>query len=281
MNSLIYETIDSGYFLNLLKRAWPSYDLQFNEEDYYYYENFLIDFCNNNKPFDFSKSEVSSICSFIKSSIFSFVNLSIINGVIDEYTLKSINYLNVFIEFLAIYGHNSIVTSFFIETMNNLLLFPLDKNYEDKDIELLFDFYEKTNIFNNLCTFSVRYCQTRLSDELITKFLLLLRKRKQETIFCLCLYPLNSSYIRSNFKFYPEECSTRELFYGISSGYFPLTSKSHTLKVLLNMCDAAPDNIIHEASFDNPIYVLWNVSSSANGISLLNYRQYVERLFYR
>lgn len=279
MSQTVSNSYDRSYFLQILKNSWPSSKVQFSSDEEAYYNHYLIEFCNANSSFDFTKEESILICSFIKKSLFSFFDLSIDTMILSQESITNISNLLIFIEYLSLYGKGHVINNFFSSLLPDVLSYTFNTDLNSKEYDFLFHLFDETTVFEKICIFTSRYIDLSIPDDIISNFINLLHHRKQEVSFCLCLYPFNNSYINTNYRFYPEECSSKELYLGILSGYFPINSRNNTYKALISLCDNASDDIIHLASFDNPVYVLWKISNSCNGISLLNHRYYVDRLF--
>ena len=272
-------TYDRNLFLQVLKNSWSTPEFQFSSDDELYYSNYLIEFCNSNASFDFSKEECSLICLFCQKSLFSLINNSLQEKILSPADSERFRNMLSFIEYLSIYGKGHTTNTFFSELLPDLLNFICNDKLALSDLDFLFFLLDKTSVFYNICSFTFRYMDLHIPDDVIASFMNLLKHRKQEVSFCFCLYPFNNSFIRANYRFYPEECSSKQLYLGILSGYFPINRRNNTYKALLSLCDKVSDELIHLASFDNPIYVLWNLSNSSNGISLFNHKHYVDRLF--
>ena len=191
----------------------------------------------------------------------------------------NINNLLIFIEYLSIYAYGPAVQRLFFDLVNGLLRYPCKEKYSDITLDKIFTFYNFNNLFCQICILAMRSTDLSVSKEIAQDFLLLLRHRVYETLYSLVLYPFCKNYIRTNFKYYPEECSSLELYFGISSGYFTIKYHNNTYNALIELCNNASDAIIHKASFDNPIYVFSQISSSFTGVSILNHKSFINRLF--
>jgi len=269
----------SNNFISILKKAWPSSLLDFCYEDRLFLYNNLLDFCNSSQSFDFSIDEIDTICNFLYQSLNNYLNLCLFSNPYSVNIEKSISSYLSFMEYLSIYGKGEEVKNLFTNTLNLLLSIPKKIHPSKEQLTNLFSFYDNNSLFCKICLFTSRITDYIIDDEIINDFAISLRSMPQETRFCMSLYPFNNRFLRNNFRFYPDECSVSDLYWGIILGYFSITAKNNTYKTLVKMCESAPDSIINVASIENPIYVFWNISNKYSDISILNHRNFIDKLF--
>lgn len=268
-------------FIGLLKKAWPSSLLDFNPDDRITYYDNLIDFCNSSQDFDFSEEEISVICNFLYSSIKNYLEILVNpNSFFTDFDSAISHYL-IFIEYISLYGRGIEVRNLFSNTLKLLLTFPVKYSDSYDCLVKLFSFYDNNSFFNKLCLHITHLMSLSINDKLMRDFTGILRHMPQETSLCLSLYPFNSRFIKTNFRFYPDECSNAELYWGIMLGYFPISFQNNTYRTLISRCEIASDSLIRTASIENPVYIFWNLSSKFSDISILNHRKFIDKLFHR
>jgi len=275
-NQLSFST---NQFISVLKNAWPEPNIQFLPEDDAYYNKYLIDFCNSSPTFDFSKQDCNLICSFISKSVFSFVDIIISEGSISPIISAKTKSLLLFVEYISLYGHGPIINSFFSDLIINLLLYPQSKALCSDSVQLILDYYCNQLFLYKICIFSYRQSFISIPVSIVKEFMCLLRHNDKEKYFCFSLYPLCPIYLHSNYRFYPEECSSEELYYGITSGFFHIAKGNDTYNALIRLCDQASDDIIHNASFENPIFTFWEIANYSSEVSVMKHKNYIDRLF--
>lgn len=272
-----YFTI-SNSFLTMLTRAWPASELQFSSEDELFYHNRLFDFCNILHKEELGEDKQSIVLSFIRKSIFNFSEAYTSFPAYQNDFINEVSFLNILIREVSYYFHGAKVKSFFKELLNDIISFSIDI-LPDKARVDLYSFYDRSGLFEQICVSTFNQTDFQLKEDVLYSFMKTLRRLPQENLFAFFLYPFNNSFFRKNHKLYPDECTPKELYYGIRSGFFSYSPFNNVHDTLIMQCKNISDEIASIGNLDNPIYVLWKIYTDGQLPSVVEYHLLIERMF--
>ena len=267
-------------FLLILKKAWPDDDNQFYEREELIYRDNLIPFCNKAKYDCISSTELQIIFDFVYNSISHLVDIIIRTGEVTDYVKECIHYILIFLDHIALNLNPRFVTQdFFIKIANYILTIPT--SVDDLCLnEVLMDFYDSSDLLHNICHYMNSLNIGGIDETTISGFMKKARYTPQSRLFRFFLYGFNDQYFRMNYPAYADECTPRELYYGILYNYFKLTYNGEIYKVFINMCANVSDDIACLKNHDNPIYNFYLLSQDNCHLSLKDIYPQIGRLFH-
>ena len=267
-------------FLSLLSNAWSDERHYFTPEDEENFNKSVIPFCNyiHTGVKTLSEKDYAVVLDFIRKTIFNFAKNYIGFPLERESIIKNSENFVLFIKEISFYLSGEFVKKTFKKILREMLIFPV-KECSSKEYESLFEFYDRSMIFRQVCLSVFVLIPTTLGEEILMPFMKTLRRLPQENIFAFYLYTFNNSYFRANHKIYPDECKPKELYYGIRSGFFSYSHLNNVHIALMDMCNKIDDSKEQTANLDNPIYVLWRIYTAGHLKSIAEYHSYIEKLF--
>lgn len=269
-----------NYFITVLSNAWDNPMRPFSEEDCIYFDSNTIPFCNflhaNGRTF--SPDDFDTILSFIKKSIFNLAHIYISSPDQQDLIVEKSSNLVMIIREVAFYLHGDNLRSFFHLLLKDMLEYPLKSCFEE-DFPLLHQFYERSLLLEQVCSSTFYLSSSKYSEETLSSFMKTVRRLPQENIFAFLLYPFDNAYFRSNHRIYPDECTPKELYYAIISGFFSYSRFNNVHTVLMNMIDNTDDDTASTATLNNPIYVLWCIYTAGLLNSIVEFHAQIERMF--
>lgn len=268
----------SNSFLTMLTRAWPASERQFSAEDEQNYHNLIYEFCNILHSQNLTEDKQDIVFSFIRSSIFNFSDSFIVSPAVRDNHIKEVSFLVILIKEVSFYFHGAKVKTFFKDIINEIISFSAERCPEDARA-IIYDFYDRTGLFEQLCASLFHLCDYSIEEEKLSSLMKTLHRIPQENIFAFFLYPFNNSYFRKNHKIYPDECTPRELYYGIYNGFFSYSPYNNVHSTLISLCDNVDDETASLGNLNNPIYVLWKIYIDGRIHSIVEYHSYIERMF--
>lgn len=267
-------------FLLILKRSWPTTNHQFGESDELAYRENLILFCNISKSINISPADLQTINNFVYNSIVNLTDNVINTGVSSPYVKECVSYILTFLDYLVVNYNLKHITQ---ELLRNSLKYMLTiaASVDDANInEVLMEFYDSTDLLRHISHYMSSLNMSGIEEITISNFMKKARYTAQSRLFRFYLYCLNDQYFRTNYPAFADECSPRELYYGILYNYFKLTYNGEVYKVFLNMCNNVSDDIIYLKNHNNPVYNYFLLSQDNCHLSLKDIYPQIGRLFH-
>ena len=265
------------YFFSLMDRAWDRPDQQFNTIDEVFFTENLVAFCNESVLNPFPSPEYFRIFKFLSVTVKNLVTIVSNTMEINDSLTNSMKDVLILMEFLAVNCNAKPTQTYFERQLSTLLSIPCSLN--DDQLEITLQYYEKTKIFDKTCFYIQTISDSPFPENELSAFMRRLRRNKRELFFQFMLFPLNDHFFKRNLKVYPDECSARDLYYGIKSRYFSISPNHDVYKILLEMCENTPVEEINKKSLTNPVYVYWRLIQEKYHVLESDFYPYIDKLF--
>ncbi len=278
MNIQICRNIDVTV---LLSDAQNNVSTTFPPAEYQKKEEFIHSVINN-EPSAHNETQLEWLYTVIEGGIkqiFSFVTTA------NDFPKKAYRKLQdlLFLLELVCCDYRTRALYRYVMSILQMLLAPqkvIKRKLTTKDYAYLYSLSEFCECFERIVHMAGYYWNTTLDDTCITEFFSHIPDRETEINFSLMLYPLLSTKQKRQLSICADSCNCKELYRGISSGYFLFKKGTPAYEQLMRLC-RTQKSMTGLADINNPAYVLWLLYLDGFIPSVIQYKGIIETLFYR